>query len=948
MEKIIIKGAKSHNLKNINLEIPRNKLVVISGVSGSGKSTLAFDTLYAEGQRRYVESLSSYARQFLGIMEKPDVDSIEGLSPAISIEQKTTSKNPRSTVGTTTEIYDYLRLLFARIGRLHCPKCKQSLLPQTPEMITEHLMKFRGHKIKIFSPVVRQKKGTYEKLFQDLNKDGFSSVLVDGNEYFTDDTIELNKNKKHDILVVVDEFKVDNRHHLSDSIQTALNISKGFVLIASNEVNVNGDKVPTTYSGLKYEKLYTSHSACPKCEIFVENLNPRNFSFNSPFGACSTCTGLGVRYTFDENLIVPDPSISIADGAIKGFERGFEGYRIQSIGYVAKLFGFSIFEPFQSLTKQQQEIVFYGAQKGKEFLDKVNKNNQAYAKAHDFEGVIPMFDRLYQTTTSESRRHDLENLMRTQICESCQGRRLKPEALSVLIDNHNIIDITDLSISNSIKFFEKIKLTSTEKEIANLILKEIKNRLGFLDSVGLGYLTLSRSMDTLSGGESQRIRLASQIGSNLMGVMYVLDEPSLGLHQRDNAKLINTLKHLRDLGNSVIVVEHDEDTIDAADFIVDVGPGAGVNGGNIVASGTPKEIKENPKSLTGKYLSGKLTIDFGKKRREPTGYIKILGAAENNLKNINVEIPTGVLVCITGVSGSGKSTLINDILAKALSNEFFGTKELPGKYSEIIHHLKNLINVDQSPIGRTPRSNPATYTKIFDHIRQLFATTKDAKIRGYKEGRFSFNVKGGRCENCMGDGTIKIEMNFLPDVYVKCDVCKGSRYNQETLEVLYKGHNINQVLSMTVDEAYKFFQNAPAPSLARKLETLVDVGLGYISLGQSAITLSGGEAQRIKLSKELSKISTKETLYILDEPTSGLHFDDVNKLLKVLKRLLDKGASVIVIEHNLDVIKNADYIIDLGPEGGDGGGQIVATGTPEDIAKNAKSYTGKFLKKVLK
>lgn len=932
MDKIVVKGAREHNLKNIDVTLPRNKLVVITGVSGSGKSTLAFDTLYAEGQRRYVESLSSYARQFLGIMDKPDVDFIEGLSPAISIEQKSTTKNPRSTVGTTTEIYDYLRLLFARVGVAHCPKCKASVLPQTPDMITDSIMRFSGKRIMITSPVIRQKKGTHQKLFEELSKDGFSQVLVDGTTLYTDDVITLDKNKKHDISVIIDEFDVDTRHHVADAVQIALNLSKGYVVITLND------------NGTTSNKLYTRHASCMRCDIFFEDLEPRNFSFNSPMGACGSCSGLGVRYIFDEDLIIPDKDLSIAEGAIAAFSRRAEGYRLHQMSRFAHAFNLSLVTPFSKMKPIFQKVILYGTEQ-EELFDQLNKLR---GRRHwvEWEGVIPMLERLHAQTESEFRKKDMERFMRSNPCQSCQGKRLKPEPLAVCIGGKSIIDITELSIEKSILFFAQLSLEKTQQIIASQILKEIESRLHFLDSVGLGYLSLARSMGTLSGGEAQRIRLATQIGANLMGVMYVLDEPSIGLHQRDNQKLIGTLKRLRDLGNTVIVVEHDEDTILEADYVLDIGPGAGVHGGSVVAQGTPDEVKQDPLSLTGKYLSGICTIDHRAKRREPTGLIEIKGASENNLKNVSVNIPTGVFTSVTGVSGSGKSTLINQILARRIAADLYDARERPGQHKEVIHNLKQLIVIDQSPIGRTPRSNPATYTKLFDHIRKLFAATKDAQVRGYKEGRFSFNVSGGRCEHCKGDGTIKIEMNFLPDVYVKCDECKGQRYNEETLNVLYKGHNIAQVLAMNVEEALAFFENIPP--IARRLQTLFDVGLGYIELGQSALTFSGGEAQRIKLSKELSKISHQRTLYILDEPTTGLHFEDVNKLLGVLNRLVDKGASVLVIEHNLDVVKNADYVIDLGPEGGDGGGTIVATGTPEQIAKKKKSHTGRFLKLLLR
>jgi excinuclease ABC subunit A len=935
MENIIVKGAREHNLKNIDVTIPRNKLVVITGVSGSGKSTLAFDTLYAEGQRRYVESLSSYARQFLGIMDKPDVDLIEGLSPAISIEQKSVSKNPRSTVGTTTEIYDYLRLLYARIGKAHCPKCKAAVSPQTIDMITDAIMRQKGSEILILSPIVRQKKGMYQKLFEDLNKDGFASVIIDGNVHFTDDTIELDKNKKHSIDVIIDQFVINDRHHVSDSLQTAMNLSKGYVTVRTLGKNAKSH----------IDKLYTSHSACLKCEIFLEDLSPRHFSFNSPFGACEKCSGLGDEYSFDMDLVIPDASLSLSEGAIKAFGDAFEGYRVQKIGEVGAVLGFSIFKPWEKIDAQHKNFILYGLTEGNAELYMRWKGKRSYATLEEYEGIIPLLERLYQQTESEYRRKKLEAFMRSNPCEACKGKRLKPEALAVLINGKNIIQATELNIAKSLVFFKTMKLSKTDELIAEQILREICSRLGFLESVGLGYLSLERKMESLSGGEAQRIRLATQIGSNLMGVMYVLDEPSIGLHQRDNERLIATLKRLRDIGNTVIVVEHDEDTMNAADHIIDIGPGAGVHGGSLVAQGTAEQIGKVAASITGQYLSGKKQIAVSTFRRKQKGIIEIVGAKENNLKNITVQIPTGLLVCVTGVSGSGKSTLINEVLAKGLMKQLYKSKERPGKCEAIRHSIRDMIVIDQSPIGRTPRSNPVTYTKVFDSIRVLFSQIHEAKVRGYKEGRFSFNVKGGRCENCEGEGLIKIEMNFLPDVYVKCDTCKGQRYNEETLEILYKGKNIHQVLTMTVEESLSFFSSIP--SIKRRLQTLYDVGLGYIELGQSATTLSGGEAQRIKLSRELSKSKATDTLYILDEPTTGLHFEDVNKLLGVLDRLVNKGASCVIIEHNLDVIKNADYIIDLGPEGGEGGGTIVATGTPEEISRVAESYTGKFLKPIL-
>jgi excinuclease ABC subunit A len=927
MKNLIIKGAREHNLKNINIEIPRNKLVVITGLSGSGKSTLAFDTIYAEGQRRYVESLSSYARQFLGLMNKPDVDSIEGLSPAISIDQKTTSKNPRSTVGTVTEIYDYLRLLFARIGDAYCPEHNIKIESMSAEKIANTIEKEK--KITILSPIIRQKKGTYEKLIEDLKKEGFSKIRVNKKVYKTTEKIPLERYKMHDIEIVIDELNSNDISRLTEGIELALNKSKGLVIIKYNE----------------NEKLYSSMHACPICGFSFEELQPRMFSFNSPFGACEACHGLGIKMEFDPDLIIPDKTKSIADGAIMIYRNAVDGWRGQFIANIAKHHGFSLMTPIEKLTKEQYNILLYGSNENIKFTYNSKNSDSTWNSVNTWEGLIPQSERLYQQTESDYRRTELEKFMRVLPCPVCEGKRLNKKALAVKVDNKSIIDVTNLSILKSIDFFEKLKLNKSKEKIAKQVLKEIKSRLDFLKKVGLEYLTLSRTASTLSGGEAQRIRLATQIGSSLTGVLYVLDEPSIGLHQRDNQKLIDTLYNLRDQENSVIVVEHDEDTIKSADFVIDIGPGAGINGGKIVAKGTPKDIENNEESLTGKYLSSKLKIDIPNKRRIPEKFLEIKGASENNLKNIDVKIPLSTLCLITGVSGSGKSTLIYEILYKAMMKILHNSKETPGKHDSISfeNNIDKIIIIDQSPIGRTPRSNPATYTKVFDEIRFLFSQTKDAKVKGYNQGRFSFNVKGGRCENCQGDGLIKIEMNFLPDVYVECEECKGKRYNKETLEIKYKDKNISEVLNMSVDEAYEFFINIPA--LKRKLETLKRVGLGYIKLGQSSTTLSGGEAQRIKITRELAKKSTGKTLYLLDEPTTGLHFHDVKKLINVLNELVDKKNSVIVIEHNLDVIKSADHIIDIGPEGGEYGGEIIAQGTPEEIIKNTKSYTAKFLKK---
>ncbi|MCP2239381.1 excinuclease ABC subunit UvrA [Thermoanaerobacterium thermosaccharolyticum] len=922
IDKIVIKGAKVHNLKNIDVEIPRDKFVVITGLSGSGKSSLAFDTIYAEGQRRYVESLSAYARQFLGQMDKPDVEYIEGLSPAISIDQKTTNRNSRSTVGTVTEIYDYLRLLYARIGIPHCPKCGKEISMQTVDQMVDRVMKLKeGSRIQILSPIVRGRKGEYQKLIEDIKKSGYVRVRIDGILYDLGEEIKLEKNKKHTIEVVIDRVIIKSHieSRLTDSIESALKLSDGVVTI--DVIDGEGFTMSEKYS-------------CPDCNIGIEELSPRMFSFNSPYGACPTCAGLGEFMRVDPDLLLPDRSKSLKNGAFSGFIVSQESYTYQNILNLVESFGYTENTPLEEYSDDLINILLYGKDKN--------------GKRHGFEGIVNNLERRYNSTNSSFMREEIEKYMRPIVCPDCHGARLKPEVLAVTVGGMPINKITDLSVTELLRFMDELKLTEREEFIAHQIIKEIKARLNFLKDVGLDYLTLSRNAGTLSGGESQRIRLASQIGSGLVGVTYILDEPSIGLHQRDNERLLNSLKKLKDQGNTLIVVEHDEDTMFAADYIVDVGPGPGEHGGKIVAAGTVEDIMACEESLTGQYLSGKKKIDVPKTRRKPNGhYLTVRGASENNLKNIDVTFPLGILICITGVSGSGKSTLINEILYKALAQKLYKAKDLPGKYSSIegIEFIDKVINIDQSPIGRTPRSNPATYTGVFDPIRELFSNTPDAKMRGYKPGRFSFNVKGGRCEACSGDGIIKIEMNFLPDVYVPCEVCKGNRYNRETLEIKYKGKNISNVLNMTVEEALDFFKNIPR--IKSKLETLNDVGLGYIKLGQPSTQLSGGEAQRVKLATELSRRSTGKTVYILDEPTTGLHFADVDRLLDVLNRLVDGGNTVIVIEHNLDVIKSADYIIDMGPEGGDRGGRIVATGTPEEVAENNFSYTGQFLKKIL-
>jgi len=924
---IRIKGAREHNLKNINLELPRDKFIVITGLSGSGKSTLAFDTIYAEGQRRYVESLSAYARQFLGLMSKPDVDSIDGLSPAISIEQKTSSKNPRSTVGTITEIYDYLRLLFARIGTPYCPKHNVKIEAQSAEKIAKRIRSDFKDMITILSPIVRQKKGTYEKLFKDLNKEGFSRVRVDNAIYKTNEDIKLDRYKKHDIEVVIDRLFIDEKSRLVEACENALKKSEGLIYVFDND----------------YEHIYSSKMACPKCGMIFEELQPRMFSFNSPFGACEECHGLGIKMEFDPDLIIPDEKKSIADGAIKLYKNVRDGWRIKYLGALARHYEFDIFTPINELDDVQYNALMYGsAEKIKYNFVMRNGESQWFGRGN-WEGLIPQSERLYKQTESDYRRKEMEKFMKISPCPKCKGKRLKEKILYVKINEKSISDITEMSIKKCIIFFKGLILSNKQQKIAWLILKEIKERLNFLNNVGLNYLTLSRNSGSLSGGESQRIRLATQIGSNLMGVLYILDEPSIGLHQSDNKKLINTLLNLRNIGNTLIVVEHDEETIMNADYIVDMGPGAGIHGGKIVAFGTPNEISNNEGSLTGKYLSKKLQINVPEKRRISNSFIHINGCREHNLKNIDVEIPIKVLTLITGVSGSGKSTLIYEILYKGLLKKLHNSRVNVGNHDSIEFDeiIDKVIIIDQSPIGKTPRSNPATYTKVFDSIRDIFSKTPEAKIRGYKPGRFSFNVRGGRCDTCNGDGLIKIEMNFLPDVYIQCEECKGSRYNNETLEVKYKGKSIADVLNMTVEEAQDLFKNIPY--INKKLQSLNDVGLGYIKLGQSSTTLSGGEAQRIKITRELSKKSSGKTLYLLDEPTTGLHFHDVKKLIKVLNNLVDKGNTVVVIEHNMDVIKSADYIIDLGPEGGDSGGEVVACGTPEEISENKNSITGEIL-----
>ena len=937
-EFIKIRGGAEHNLKNIDLKIPRNKFVVLTGLSGSGKSSLAFDTIYAEGQRRYMESLSSYARQFLGQMEKPNVESIEGLSPAISIDQKSTNRNPRSTVGTVTEIYDYFRLLYARIGIPHCPKCGKEIKKQSVDQMVDTIMELpESTKIQLLAPVVRGKKGRHEKVLEQAKKAGYVRVLVDGNLYELSEEITLDKNIKHNIEIVVDRLVVREgiEKRLTDSIENVLALAEGLMIVDV----IGGEPINFSMS-----------FACPDCGISISEIEPRSFSFNNPFGACPVCAGLGYKMEFSPELMIPDRSLSINEGAIScmGWQSSCDSssYSHAILEAMARDFKFSLDTPFDELSDDAKDLIINGT---RGHVMKVSYKGQRGEGVYDiaFEGLIKNMERRYRETGSEMIKAEYEEYMNITPCHECKGQRLKAESLAVTVCDKNIFEITSMAVRDLKVYLENMNLTERQQFIGNQVLKEIKARVGFLSDVGLEYLTLTRATGSLSGGEAQRIRLATQIGSGLVGVTYILDEPSIGLHQRDNDKLLATLKHLRDLGNSLIVVEHDEDTMFAADHIVDIGPGAGEHGGEVIAEGTAKEIMKNPKSITGAYLSGKMKVPVPKERRKPTGYLKVIGAKQNNLKNIDVDIPLGVMTCVTGVSGSGKSSLVNEILYKTLARKLNRAKTISGDHKEIqgIEQLDKVIDIDQSPIGRTPRSNPATYTGVFDHIRDLFAATAEAKARGYKKGRFSFNAKGGRCEACAGDGILKIEMHFLPDVYVPCEVCQGKRYNRETLEVKYKGKSIYDVLNMTVEEATHFFENQP--SIHRKISTLNDVGLSYIRLGQPSTTLSGGEAQRVKLATELSKRDTGKTIYILDEPTTGLHFADVHKLVEILRRLSDNGNTVVVIEHNLDVIKVADYIIDIGPEGGDKGGTVVATGTPEEVAKNPNSYTGMYVKKYL-
>ncbi|AYC30124.1 excinuclease ABC subunit UvrA [Paenisporosarcina cavernae] len=935
-QEIVIQGARAHNLKNVDLTIPRDQLVVMTGLSGSGKSSLAFDTIYAEGQRRYVESLSAYARQFLGQMDKPDVDAIEGLSPAISIDQKTTSRNPRSTVGTVTEIYDYLRLLFARVGKPICPIHGIEITSQTVQQMVDRLMEFPERtKMQILAPIVSGRKGTHVKLLEEIKKQGFVRVRVNGDLIDLDDDIQLEKNKKHNIEVVVDRIvvKSDVEARMADSLESALRLADGRVLVDVMEHE---------------EILFSEHHACPICGFSIGELEPRMFSFNSPFGACPDCDGLGTKLEVDRDLVIPDPNLSIKQGAVAAWEPTSSQYYPKLLEAVCKHYKIDRNKPFEKLKKEEQAIILNGSGDEKIRFRYENDFGQVRDNHIYFEGVLANIERRYKETSSDYIRDQMEKYMAQHDCPSCKGYRLKPETLAVKVATLHIGQVTEFSIEEAKAFFEELSLSEKDFQIARLILREINERLGFLVNVGLDYLTMSRAAGTLSGGEAQRIRLATQIGSRLTGVLYILDEPSIGLHQRDNDRLISTLKNMRDIGNTLIVVEHDEDTMMAADYLIDIGPGAGVHGGEVVAAGKPEEVMKNKKSLTGQYLSGKKFIPLPEERRKPDGrFVSIKGASENNLKNVSVDIPLGIFTAVTGVSGSGKSTLINEILHKSLAQKLNRAKAKPGQHKAVtgVEELEKVIDIDQSPIGRTPRSNPATYTGVFDDIRDVFASTNEAKVRGYKKGRFSFNVKGGRCEACRGDGIIKIEMHFLPDVYVPCEVCHGKRYNRETLEVRYKGKNIADVLKMTVDDAVEFFENIP--KIARKLQTIVDVGLGYMELGQPATTLSGGEAQRVKLASELHRRSNGKSFYILDEPTTGLHAHDIARLLVVLQRLVENGDTVLVIEHNLDVIKTSDYMIDLGPEGGDKGGQIVATGTPEEIVKVKKSYTGKYLKPVL-
>ena len=938
-DQIIVKGARVNNLKNIDVTIPRDKLVVMTGLSGSGKSSLAFDTIYAEGQRRYVESLSSYARMVLGQMDKPDVDYIEGLSPAISIDQKTTSKNPRSTVGTVTEVYDYLRLLWARVGTPHCPKCGKEIRQQTIDQIIDQVLALpEGTRIQVMAPVIRGKKGEHAKVFEDAKRSGYVRARVDGNLYELDEDIKLEKNKKHNIEIVVDRLIIrpDIQQRLTDSVETASGLSGGLVVI--NLLREEQDL------------MFSQNYACEDCGISIEELTPRMFSFNNPFGACPTCTGLGSQLKADPTLVVPDPNLSILEGAIQASGWGnirSDGISRMYFDALSKKYGFKLTTAWKDLSDEAKDVILYGT-KGEKLELHYDQPRGKGVLYQVFEGICNNVERRYQETQSDASKRELEEVMAECPCPTCHGRRLKKESLAVTVGDLDIFSFTELSVTDELAWVDKLTLTEQQMRIAGRILKEIKSRLGFLQSVGLGYLTLARAAATLSGGESQRIRLATQIGSSLMGVLYILDEPSIGLHQRDNDKLLGTLRNLRDLGNTLLVVEHDEDTMRAADYLIDIGPGAGVHGGQVVAAGTPEEVMANPNSLTGQYLSGKKKIPVPTERRKGNGkFLKVIGAAENNLRHIDVTFPLGTFTVVTGVSGSGKSSLVNEVLFKRLGADLMRMKVHPGKCERIegIEHLDKVVDIDQSPIGRTPRSNPATYTGLFNDIRDLFASTQEAKSRGYGPGRFSFNVRGGRCEACSGDGVLKIEMHFLPDIFVPCEVCKGKRYNRETLEVRYKGKSIADVLDMTVDEAVEFF--SALPKLRNKLQTLQDVGLGYVKLGQPSTELSGGEAQRVKLATELSKQATGRTIYILDEPTTGLHSEDVRKLLEVLQRLVDTGNTVVVIEHNLDVIKCADHLIDLGPEGGDGGGTIVCTGTPEEVAACPESFTGQYLKKVL-
>ena len=937
-EFIRIRGARENNLKALNVDIPRNQFVVFTGLSGSGKSSLAFDTIYAEGQRRYMESLSSYARQFLGQMEKPNVDSIEGLPPAISIDQKSTNRNPRSTVGTVTEIYDYFRLLYARIGIPHCPKCGKVISRQSVDQMVNQIMALPERtKIQLLAPVVRGRKGRHEKVLEQAKRSGYVRVMIDGSQYELSEEITLDKNLKHNISIIVDRLvvKPDIEKRLTDSVENVLDLADGLLVVDTMDGN---------------QLNFSQSFSCPDCGISMEEIEPRSFSFNNPFGACPSCAGLGYKMEFDEDLMIPDKTVSIADGAITvlGWQSCTDksSYTRAVLDALAEEYDFSLSTPFCEYPKKIHDILIYGTN-GKSV--KVHYRGQRGVGVYDvaFEGLIKNVERRYRETGSDSTKQEYETFMRVTPCQACHGQRLKPTSLGVTVGDKNIFEVTSLSIDNLQKFMQNLELSEQQLLIGKQILKEIRARVSFLADVGLNYLTLARGTASLSGGEAQRIRLATQIGSGLVGVAYILDEPSIGLHQRDNDKLLATLKHLRDLGNSLIVVEHDEDTMRAADCVVDIGPGAGEHGGELVAIGTAEELMKNPNSITGKYLSGELKIPVPSERRKPTGWLKVVGAKEHNLKNINVNFPLGVMTCVTGVSGSGKSSLVNEILYKRLARDLNRARTIPGAHKDIIgmEQLDKVIDIDQSPIGRTPRSNPATYTGLFDQIRDLFAATQDAKARGYKKGRFSFNVKGGRCEACGGDGILKIEMHFLPDVYVPCEVCHGKRYNRETLEVKYKGKSIYDVLNMTVEEALEFFR--PVPSIFRKLQTLYDVGLSYIRLGQPSTTLSGGEAQRIKLAAELSRRGTGKTIYILDEPTTGLHFADVHKLVEILHRLSEGGNTVVVIEHNLDVIKTADYIIDIGPEGGDGGGTVIACGTPEEVAKSPVSYTGKYVEKYL-